>query len=663
MEEQSFGKRLATLIDAVEKASGRDASLGIGRTHAGDAIDQLADAIENLLRRSRDSVAAFQIAREAMLKLQTADNTRAEEELSRERIPLMDALEENLPDKVYFKDRQSRFIDISRSHARLFNLKNPTEAIGKTDFDFFTEEHARKAFDDEQMIIRTGEPIVNQEEKETWPDRPDTWVLTTKMPLRDKQGNIVGTFGISRDITERKRAEEALRKSEERFRLLFNSINDAIFVHEMTADLLPGRITEVNDIACERLGYTRDELLRMSPLDFDSPEGAAIAPQMMARLKAEKHAVWEGVHVSKAGLRIPVEISNNLFDLAGVPTILAVVRDITSRKQLEEKLERERSLLLTLINNLPDFVSVKDTESRILITNSANARVMGLKSAEEAVGKSDLDFYPPFEAARYLADERSIIQSGTALINKEEESSHPDGRWRRWTLTTKVPLRNAQGIVTGVVCTGRDITERKQAEERIQDLARFPDENPNPVMRVSPDGLLRYANPASQSLLASWAGKPGSRIPSEHTPEILQAWSSAEKRQIEVHESTRVFQLMIAPVPSRGYINLYGRDVTEEKSLAEKFLQAQKMEAVGRLAGGIAHDFNNLLTVIGGYCDLVQEDLLPGSLARSQIEEIARATKQAATLTTQLLAFSRKQVMIPRVIYPNGLVRSIENIL
>ncbi len=248
------------------------------------------------------------------------------------------------------------------------------------------------------------------------------------------------------------------------------------------------------------------------------------------------------------------------------------------------------------------------------------------------------------------------------MINKEEKSTDRAGR-TRWTLTTKVPLRNAQGVVTGVVCAGRDITERKQSEESILDLARFPDENPSPVMRFSPDGSLLYANKASQSLLPSWGGEPGRKPAPEHIPTFLRAWASNEKQEIEVREGRNIFLLMIVPVHSRGYINIYGRDVTEERSLAERFLQAQKMEAVGRLAGGIAHDFNNLLTVIGGYCDLARVELLPESLVRAQIDEIGKAAKQAGSLTAQLLAFSRKQVLMPHVIDPNILVREIEGIL
>jgi len=143
-------------------------------------------------------------ARVAELEALVADLKRSDD--------LLRALMDNLPDAVYFKDTESRFIRINKTQANRFGL-DPAQAVGKSDFDFFTEEHARPAYEDEQEIIRTGQPLLNLEEKETWPDRPDTWVATTKLPLRDHAGNIIGTFGVSRDITDRKRAEEALTRA------------------------------------------------------------------------------------------------------------------------------------------------------------------------------------------------------------------------------------------------------------------------------------------------------------------------------------------------------------------------------------------------------------------------------------------------------------------
>jgi PAS domain S-box-containing protein len=131
---------------------------------------------------------------------------QAEEKLAQEQY-LLSTLLDSLPDDLYFKDRHSRFTHMSESHAKRFGLNDPAEALGKTDFDFFTEEHARSAFEVEQKIIATGQPVIDLEEKETWPDGRVTWVNTTKMPLLDQAGNIIGTFGISSDITDRKRNE------------------------------------------------------------------------------------------------------------------------------------------------------------------------------------------------------------------------------------------------------------------------------------------------------------------------------------------------------------------------------------------------------------------------------------------------------------------------
>jgi diguanylate cyclase (GGDEF)-like protein/PAS domain S-box-containing protein len=125
---------------------------------------------------------------------------------------LLRAFLEHIPAGVYFKDRESRFVLISRSLADRFGLTDPADAIGKTDFDIFSDEHAKQAFTDEQEIIRNGRAIVDKEEKETWPDGRENWVLTTKLPLKDHSGRVIGTMGVSRDITERKRAEREIEE-------------------------------------------------------------------------------------------------------------------------------------------------------------------------------------------------------------------------------------------------------------------------------------------------------------------------------------------------------------------------------------------------------------------------------------------------------------------
>lgn len=150
-------------------------------------------------------------ARIAELEATEAELKQAVEALGQDK-QLLDVLMDNVPQYVYvyFKDRENRFIRTTKAHATAFGLDDPIEVVGRTDLDFFSDEHARQAYEDEQEIIRTGNPLLKMEERETWPDRPDTWVLTSKMPFYDEEGSIVGTFGISNDITDRKRAEEAL---------------------------------------------------------------------------------------------------------------------------------------------------------------------------------------------------------------------------------------------------------------------------------------------------------------------------------------------------------------------------------------------------------------------------------------------------------------------
>lgn len=157
---------------------------------------------------------------------------------------LLRAFLEHIPAGVYFKDRQSRFVLASRSLALRAGMKDPADLIGKTDADIFSGEHAKQAFADEQKIIRTGKPILDLEEKETWPDGRETWVLTTKLPLHNHEGQIIGTMGISRDITERKRAQREL----EQYRLHLEEL-----VAARTAELVLVNQELEHDIAGRKL--------------------------------------------------------------------------------------------------------------------------------------------------------------------------------------------------------------------------------------------------------------------------------------------------------------------------------------------------------------------------------------------------------------------------
>jgi PAS domain S-box-containing protein len=160
------------------------------------------------------------------------ERTRTERELSEQRRRLS-VLLDTIPDRIYFKDATGHFFQVNPALAQYFGLDDPQKAIGKSDEDFFSEEHVRQTIADEREIMQTGKPMVGRVEKETFPDGRVGWSLTTKMPLRDEHNVIVGTFGLSRDITSLKTAEEALRGSEERYMRLLNSVTDYVYSVEL----------------------------------------------------------------------------------------------------------------------------------------------------------------------------------------------------------------------------------------------------------------------------------------------------------------------------------------------------------------------------------------------------------------------------------------------
>lgn len=217
---------MAHMAEAIA-AGAMDTRLQVRRK---DEVGRLADSFNRMAEQLAQSYAAL----EERVRQRTAA-------LEAER-HLLQSLMDHIPDHIYFKDRESRFLRVNRAMAHWIGVASPEEAVGKTDADIFSAEHAQSARADEQHVMTTGQPIISKEEKETWPDGRVTWVSTTKVPFRDEQGNIVGTFGISRDITQRKAAEQQLalyaRALEEKNRQIEE---DLILAREVQLALLPQR--------------------------------------------------------------------------------------------------------------------------------------------------------------------------------------------------------------------------------------------------------------------------------------------------------------------------------------------------------------------------------------------------------------------------------------
>lgn len=313
---------------------------------AGDyAQDEIAK-LQELVRRER----ASRLKAELQLDEKTQELNDEREALAQERF-LLQSLMDNIPDHVYFKDRRSAIIRISRAQATLFGLSDPVEAVGKTDFDFFSPAHAEQARADELEIMRSGRTL-RIEERETWFHQPDTWVSTTKVPLRNEEGTVIGTFGVSRDITEKKLAEEQLRLAAS----VFTNTREGILITDPDATII-----DVNEAFCEITGYRRKEVLGTNPRFLASGIHDEGFYRAMWRSVVED-GYWNGeVWNRRKNGELFAELLtiSAVRDEAGTTTqYLGLFTDITVFKRHESELEHNAHF--DALTNLPNRLLLAD---------------------------------------------------------------------------------------------------------------------------------------------------------------------------------------------------------------------------------------------------------------------------------------------------------------
>jgi two-component system, cell cycle sensor histidine kinase and response regulator CckA len=281
--------------------------------------------------------------------------------------------------------------------------------------------------------------------------------------LHDENGRVIGVLGTYEDVTELKQAEEVLRESERRFRSLLENAPDAIYVQTQ------GRIAYANRAMLQLVRAERPEQLLGQPvLDLVAPEWREKVKERMQQLKTKDGPLpmLEEEYLRMDKSRVEVEVTAVPAVFHDVRGALVFVRDITERRQTAETIVYERQLLRTLLDLLPDGVYIKDSDSRFLMANETLAKRFGRKSPSEIIGLSDKDFFPVELAAAFRAEEEKVF-AGETVNDKEEMVVFPDGQ-KRTVLTTKVPFRNSQGQICGLVGAGRDVTERKQLEEQLR---------------------------------------------------------------------------------------------------------------------------------------------------------------------------------------------------
>lgn len=458
---------------------------------------------------------------------------------------------------------------------------------------------------------------------------------------------------------------------------LIENLPDAVLVASVHDDHTPGKFVEANATACRWLGYTRDEFLALTPQDINPGSSAEEIRSRVSLVAAQGTLSFETVIVAKDGRHLNVE-THMLHLQAGTERYnFSVSRDITARMRNDAELERYREALEQLVETRTTALAQAEASWRVLIAQASDAifvsgpeaQLIEVNDAAQAMLGYTRDELMRLTAHDLLDPTDTVSPRMDALLRGEVVFSERRLRRKDGTL---VPVeisarRLTDGRMLGIV---RDVTERNWAVQRLADSEHLY----RTLVETSPDGisltdqegrivsinaqgahLLGFAHP--QELVGrSWAefGCPlraGSTIA---TGEREMVRRDGER----FHASVHVAPLLGGAGAPAGLVVIL-RDATEPHRLRAALDQAQRLDAIGRLAGGIAHDFNNLLTVIKGYSDLALENLGADSRAHADVAEIRRAAERAALLTGQLLAFSRRQPIVPRRISPNAVLRDV----
>ncbi len=379
-----------------------------------------------------------------------------------------------------------------------------------------------------------------------------------------------------RDISERKRAEAALRDSEARFKSVFEEAHLGIVITSPSY-----KFERANPAFCRMMGYSEEELTSMTFADITHPEHLDQDRRLVGQVgrgelpfyQTEKRYIGKNGQVLWGSLLVS-SIRDERGDLR---YYLSMVNDITERKRAEAELRAERDLSESMFRTAQVIMLMLDVDGRIVTFNPYMAELCGYRP-EEARGRDWFETFLPEDCRD------RVRQTFATVIEKHETrgGQNPiitrDGRQRLFEWSSRT-LRDHSGRTAGVLAVGQDITERHRAEEEVRSLARIPEESPNPVLRVSREGRVLYANSASAPLLAGVLA--GEEAASGFLPALVaEALDEGANKAAEVDAAGRVFEVLIAPAPDAGHVNVYGRDITDRRRLqTEQREYARRLEA------------------------------------------------------------------------------------
>jgi PAS domain S-box-containing protein len=494
------------------------------------------------------------------------------------------------------------------------------------------------------------------------------------------------------DVTERRRAEQALRESENKFRAVVENSRDRILFLDAK-----GRILYRSPKNPRMSGYGQEEPAEHNWFDSIYPEDLA------GVLRHWEEAIGNPSRVQDFQYRVPDKdggwrwmdaVAQNLLGNPDVQAVVVNARDITRRKHAEAKLLEREERFRAIFDQTFEFIGILRTDGTVMEANRSALQFIGL-SEQQVLDR------PFWEVAQWSYSQevqnklREAIEAAALGRFAQLEVTHPgpDGTLHTFDISIK-PVRDEQGRVALLIPEGRDITERKLAEEARETAERQYQEifegAVEGFFRTSPEGRNLSANPALVRMLGYSSAE---ELVGTITDSAHQVWLNPVERAkyVQVLEERGVVRgyecqckrkdgttlwvslnsrKVCGPDGSTLYHEGFIEDISarkhaeaEREKLWGQLAQAQKMESIGRLAGGIAHDFNNLLSVINGHSSLALSRLPEGDPLRSRMEEILKAGERAAGLTQQLLAFSRKQVLEPRVFDLNDGVSEMRSML
>ncbi len=400
---------------------------------------------------------------------------------------------------IFIKDNSGLYTYVNRKFKEHFYVSDEN-IIGKEDCCFFDGEHTTGLLSNDNQVLEYGRTI-EQEEKHVLKLTMETRLYRTiKKPVLNEQGQIIGMCGIVYDITDHKLLEseqatkhlltlQALKREAEKNRTLLLNASDGIHILDFD-----GNILEVSDSFCTMLGYRRDEMIGMNVSEWDAQfANDELLGRLRQQFENKIRSQFETRHRRKDGSVFDVEVSGFPLELDGKPILFNSSREITERKNFLDKLRQKERYQRALLDNFPFAVWLKDTESRFLSVNAGFVKIFGRSSAEELVGMNDFDIAPPELAEGYRADDVEVL---TTLRNKNVEEKILTGGQLKWFETYKAPVTDDNGAILGTVGFSRDISERKQQEEKLHLAASVFTHAREGIMITEPDGTIIEVNNA-----------------------------------------------------------------------------------------------------------------------------------------------------------------------